>query len=64
MILIDQQPAAREAFTAPTFSYGLRPSNEIPLSDAVDGDESQRRKKTMSISAALLARGHELNRRL
>ncbi len=37
MILNDQQPAAREAFTAPAFSYWLRPSNEIPLPDAEGG---------------------------
>jgi uncharacterized protein (TIGR03032 family) len=30
MILNPSQEAARQAFPAPTFSYWLRPSNEIP----------------------------------
>jgi uncharacterized protein (TIGR03032 family) len=34
MILDAAHPAAREAFTAPEFSYWLRPSNQIPIPDA------------------------------
>ena len=37
MILNSQQPATRDAFTAPEFSYWLRPSNEIPIADSDSG---------------------------
>ena len=30
MILNQEKEAARQAFTAPDFSYWLRPSNELP----------------------------------
>ncbi len=36
MILNTQHPATRQAFTAPPFSYWLRPSNEVPLPGAPD----------------------------
>ena len=37
MILNREQSATRDAFTAPEFSYWLRPSNEIPIADSDPG---------------------------
>jgi uncharacterized protein (TIGR03032 family) len=37
MILNSAHPAARDAFTAPEFSYWLRPSNQVPIDDPPSG---------------------------